>query len=110
VRRAARLVALLGALGVGWFVLEARPREVEIVYDLAAVPDAAGLRVQIRRGAERVRDAEFRRPGRQVRHRIELPDGEYALSWIAERPAGALRGERPLEVRDEQTIVVPLGP
>lgn len=109
-RGAARLLALLGAVGVGVVLLGERPRDVVLVYDLSAAPDATALEVRVRRGGELVRSARLAlRGGEQVRHPIRLRDGSYDLGWRLERPGGPLAGERPLEVDGEQTIVLPLG-
>jgi len=111
VRRAARLVALLGAVGVGLFLASASPKDVVLVYDLAGAPDATALEVELRRGDDLVRRAEFRVPdaGRQIRHTIRLPQGQYALSWRAAGPSGPRTGERMLDVEEEGTIVLPVG-
>jgi hypothetical protein len=111
VRPAARLVAVLGAVGVGWLLLEARPREVVLVYDLSRDPAATALEVEIRRGGEVVRHARMAvRTAEQARHPVRLRDGTYALAWRVERPGGARTGEREIEVQGEGTIVLPLGP
>jgi hypothetical protein len=104
-------VALLGAVAVGLFLVSASPKDVVLVYDLAGAPDATVLEVELRRGAELVRRAEFRvtDPGRQIRHELRLPKGQYALSWRAGSPAGSLAGERVVDVVEEGTIVLPVG-
>jgi hypothetical protein len=110
VKGAARLVALLGALGVGWLFLDARPRDVVLVYDVSAVPDATALDVDVRHAGALVRHARLAlRGGEQARHPVTLRDGSYDLAWRLERPDGALAGERTLEIDGEQTIVLPLG-
>jgi hypothetical protein len=109
-KRLARLVAVLGAVGVGWLLLGDRPRDVELVYDLSEVPEAAELRIAIGRGPTRLREARFPNPGARARHRVRLTDGEYVLAWSLDGPAGSLRGDRPLEVSGEQTIVLRLAP
>jgi hypothetical protein len=110
VRRAARLVALLGAVAVGLFLVSASPRDVVFVYDLAGAPGATALEVELRRGGELVRHAEFRvtDPGRQIRHELRLPQGRYAVSWRAASPAGSFAGERVVDVEEEGTIVLPV--
>lgn len=109
-KRAARLVALLGALGVGWLLLGARPREVVLVYDVSAAPDATALEIDLRSGADLVRHARLQvRPGEQLRHPVQLRDGSYDLAWRLERPAGPSKGARTLAVAGDQTIVLPLG-
>ena len=110
-KRAARLLALLGALAVGLFLFSASPEDVVLVYDLAGAPEATALEVELRRGGDLVRHAEFRVTGsdRQIRHALRLPRGEYALAWRAAGPAGARSGERTLDVAEEGTIVLPVG-
>jgi hypothetical protein len=104
-------VALLGALGVGWLLLGARPREVVLVYDLSRERAATALEVEIRAGGEVVRHARLRvDAGAQVRHPVRLRDGTYALAWRVERPGEPHAGERELVVDGEGTIVLPLGP
>jgi hypothetical protein len=111
VRKGARLLALSGALGVGLFLFRASPRDVELVYDLRA-PGATALEVEIRRGGELVRHAEFRVDGaeRPIRHPVRLTDGDYVLAWRITARGGPVQGERPLEIREEGTVVLPLGP
>jgi hypothetical protein len=109
-RRLARLLLLAGAVAVGWFLVDARPRDVVLVYDVAAVPDATALEVEMRSGGELVRRAHLRLEGRQARHPVRLREGTYVLGWTLVRPAGAIAGERELVVGGEETIVLPLGP
>jgi len=111
VRSAARLVALLGAVGLGWFLLRAGAHDVVLVYDLARVPDATALEVDLRTDAGVVRHARITlRHGEPVRHPVRLPDGAYVLRWRLERPGGPLAGERRLEIQEDQQIVLALGP
>jgi hypothetical protein len=111
VRQAARAVAILGALAVGWLLLGRAPKDVTLVYDLSAVPDARALEVDVVRGGEVLRHAEFRVAGRgaPVEHKVKLPEGDYLLRGRIEAPAGARPFERPLEVHEAGTIVLPLG-
>jgi hypothetical protein len=110
-RPAARLVAVLGAVGVGWLLLDASPRDVVLVYDLSRDPGATSLEVEIRERGEVVRRAQLRVvPGEQSRHPVRLRDGTYTLGWRVERPGGPRAGERELVVDGEGTIVLPLGP
>lgn len=105
----ARLVALAGAIGIGWFLLSGSTRELVLVYDLGGAP-ATSLEVEIRRGGELVRRAELgARGGAQLRHPVRLPDGDYVLAWRIGGPDGSRSGERPLEVREDGTVVLPLG-
>lgn len=111
-RYLARLVALLGAVGVALFLLKGGPQDVVLEYELGAVPDAIRLEVDLRRGAEVVRHAEFRLPGvgeTLVRHAVRLPRGAYTLAWRLVTRDGAVAGERPLEIEEEGTIVLSLG-
>jgi hypothetical protein len=95
---------------VGWFLLDARPREVVLVYDVGAIPGATALEIELRQQGELVRRARLRlAAGEQARHPVKLRDGAYALSWRAEGPAGGAAGERELVVTGEETIVLPLG-
>jgi hypothetical protein len=108
-RSLARLVALLGAVAVGWFLLSRAPRDVVLVYDVA-VAGASSLEVDLRRGDALVRHAEFPlHGGGEIRHSVRLPKGEYALAWRIDAPEGARTGERPIEVTEAETIVLPLG-
>lgn len=117
-RALARLVGIAGALAIGWFLLGARPRDVVLVYDVSAVPGAAALEVEIRRGGELVRDAHLRLdPGAQARHAVRLSDGTYQLAWwLAPEvihlhgPGGIAHGEREIVVAGDGTIVLPLAP
>lgn len=109
-RRLVRFGVLVLALGGAWFLLDGRARSVELVYDVQGVPGASGLEVRITDGERVMRRAEFRRPAGQVRHRVRLPEGRYAVGWTLAAPGGELRGERALEVAGEQTVVLRLGP
>jgi len=117
-RTLARLVAVAGAVGIGWFLLDARPRDVVLVYDASAVPGATAVMIEIRRRGSLVRRADLRLdPGQQARHPVRLPDGTYQLAWRAlgdvislHDPASVVSGERDLVVAGEGTIVLPLAP
>lgn len=106
----ARLLLVAGAVGIGALLFRAAPRELELVYDLGGTPGATSVEVEIRRGGELVRRAALRPAGSQLRHAVRLPDGEYTLAYRVATPAGAVAGERALEVREGGTIVLPLGP
>lgn len=109
-RALARLVALLGAVGVAWILFGQGPKDVVLVYDVSAAPGATSLEVELRRGPELVRRAEFRVAGTErVRHELKLPAGEYEIAWRVSSPDGERHGRRPLEVREDGTIVLPLG-
>jgi hypothetical protein len=110
-RPLARLIAILGAVGVGWLLLDARPRDVVLVYDVSRVSGATALEVEIRSRGEIVRRARLRvEPGEQQRHPVRLREGAYRLAWRLDRLGGALEGERDLVIMGEETIVLPLGP
>jgi hypothetical protein len=112
VRALSRLVIVLGAVGVGLFLFSSSPRDVVLEYDLGAVPEAIRLEVDVRRGADLVRHAEFRLPGHGesiVRHALRIPRGEYVLAWRLVTPDGSVAGERPIVVEEEGTIVLALG-
>ena len=106
----ARLIAVVGAVLVGWFLYGHAPRDVVLVYAVGA-PDATALEVDLRRGADLVRHAEFALHGRgEVRHAVRLTDGEYGLVYRIRTPEGTRTGERSVEVSpDAGTIVLPLG-
>jgi hypothetical protein len=107
-KRLARLLALVGALAVGFVLFGRGSKDVVLVYDVG--PDATELEVALRRGGEVVRRAEFRRHDTEpVRHALRLPEGDYQLAWRVVSPAGARAGERALEVRESGTIVLPIG-
>jgi hypothetical protein len=112
VKLLARFVAIVGAVAIAWFLFRQGPRDVVLVYDLSGATGATALEVEVRRGPELVRRAEFRlaspRDGRQVRHELRLPDGDYALGWRLTGPSGEREGERPLEIREDATIVLAL--
>ena len=110
-RRIARLLAILGVVGLGWFVFQSGRRDVVLVYDVTAVPDATSLEVDVRSGADLLRHARIAvHGGGQIRHPMKLRDGTYAVAWRLERPGAPLTGERTLEVREDGQIVLPLGP
>lgn len=108
-RRAARLLVLLGAVGVGLLLFRSQAREVVLVYDLAGAPGARALEVVLQRDGQAVRRARFEAPGAQVRHPVKLTDGSYRLGFRVETPGGPLEGERTLTVAEAGTIVLALG-
>jgi hypothetical protein len=111
VRSLARLLLVVGAVGIGWFLFEASPRDVVLVYDAAAVPDATALEVEIRSGGDLVRRARLALDrGVQARHPVRLRDGAYDVSWrLVGAPGGPVGGARELVVTGDETIVLPLG-
>lgn len=111
-KAAARLLLLAGALGVGVVLHRAAPRELDLVYDLARAPGAERLLVEIRQEGALVRRAELAVPADRgpIHHAVKLRDGAYELRFEIATAAGAVTGERPLEVREAGTVVLPLGP
>jgi hypothetical protein len=116
---AARLLFLAGAVAIGLFLVRAAPRELTLVYGLEGQP-ARALTVDIRRGAETLRHAEFRFTAGappSVSHQVRLPDGDYVLDltlYPRSPPGGGAAGgerrvERPISVTASGTIVIPLG-
>lgn len=110
-RALARVGGIAGAIAVAWLVLRAGPRDVVLVYDLSSVPGARALEVEVLRGAEVLRRAEFRLAGgpAQVTHAVKLSPGDYVLRGRIDAPGGARAFERPLQVHEAGTIVLPLG-
>ncbi len=109
-KNAARLVAILGAVAVGWFLFRASPRDVVLVYDLHGLAGTRSLEVVIRKDHEVVRRATFPSPGPQVRHEVRLTDGSYRVDYRLDRRSGPVEGERDITVAESQTIVLPLAP
>ena len=107
-RKAARLVAVLGAVALGLLLFRSSPRDVVLVYDLDGMRSASSLEVVIRKGGEVVRRATFPAPGEQVHHGVRLTDGTYRVEYRVERAAGPVQGERDITMSEAQTIVVPL--
>ena len=111
-RPLARLVAVLGAVGVGVFLFRSEPRDVVLVYAVPPSPPPATLEVELLRAGELVRHAELAAPpaGGEVRHAVKLSDGGYLLRWRLGQGASARTGERPLEITDDATVVLTLSP
>jgi hypothetical protein len=109
VRRAARLLALLGAVALGFFLFRSSTREVVLVYDLAGAPGVRALEVVLQRDGKVVRRARFEAPAAQVRHPVRLTDGSYRLGYRVETPGEPLQGERTFTVTEAGTIVLALG-
>jgi hypothetical protein len=112
-RALARLALLLGAAAIGILLLRAAPREVTLVYGLPDPASVTSLEVEIRRGGDSVRRAEFRfarGAPPQVRHEVRLPEGEYEVTLRLSTAAGAARAvTRPVTVAEGGPIVLPLG-
>ncbi len=109
---AARAVGILGAVAVAWLLLGRGPKDVTLVYDVSSVPDARAVEIEVVRGGEVLRRSEFHLwpsdHGRVV-HRVKLPKGAYVLRGRIEGRSGATTFEKPLDVEEEGTIVLPLG-
>ncbi len=109
---AARVVAVLGTVAVAWLLFGHAPKDVTLVYDVSAVPRARVLEVDVLRDGEVLRHSEFRLAASdrgRTRHELKLPEGDYLLRGRIDAPGGATPFERPLEVRESGTIVLPLG-
>jgi hypothetical protein len=110
-RPLARLVLLAGAVAIGLLLFRAAPREVNLVYGLQG-SSARSLEIDIEKDGQTVRHAEFRfetgAPG-SVSHRVRLTDGRYVLRASLVSPGGTRRVERPIQVSESGTIVIPLG-
>ncbi len=108
---AARLIGILGAVAVASLLLGRGSKDVTVVYDVSAVPGARTLEVEVVRAGDVLRRAEFRLAARQgrVEHALKLPEGEYVLRGRIDGPAGATPFEKPLAVRDSETVVLALG-
>lgn len=109
----ARLVAVVGAVAVAWTLFGGGPKDVALVYEVP--PAATALRVEIRRGAETVRRAEFRlAPGAtgpvQVRHEVRLSEGTHEVAWGMDEPGGTRRGVRSVSIQEDGTLAFSLLP
>ncbi len=113
-RHAARLVLMGGAVAVGLYLWRAAPRDLALVYGMPAGAPVTSMEVEVLRDGETLRRAEFRFPGGApgaVRHAVRLPDGAYLVRVRLAAAAGpAWTVERPLEVSESGTVVLPLGP
>ena len=111
-RRAARLLFLLGAVAIGVFLVRAAPRDVTLVYEVQGQGPRI-LEVDVEKAGAEVRRAEFRLAAGappQVSHRVRLTDGDYLLRLAVTTGGTTRRLERPIAVSESGTIVVPLGP
>lgn len=109
-KAAARLVAVLGALGVAWLLFRGGPQEVVLVYDLARVPGATRVDVALYREGALVRRSELTAGGGRVRHAVTLPQGAYRLDFQVAGPGEPVRGSRSIQIDEPGTIVLSLGP
>jgi len=108
--RAARLVFLAGALAIGLWYFRAAPRDVTLVYALGD-GGAREVDVDIRKGGETVRHAEFRAPrAGQVRHEVRLTDGDYDVRVRIAGDGPPRVVDRAITVSESGTIVLPVGP
>ena len=107
----ARLLFLGGAVAIGLFFLRAAPRDVTLVYGLPPGPGPSFLDVDVQRGAEVLRHAEFRFPAgapAQVSHPVRLPDGEYLVVLRLSEGSRPVRlAERSVVVIEDGAIVLP---
>ena len=106
-----RLVFVAGAVAIGSFLLRAMPRDVTLVYGLEGVA-AHALEVDIDRGGETLRHAEFRFGSGAppvVSHRVRLADGDYVVNVTVATGTTARHVARPITVSESGTIVIPLG-
>ena len=103
---------VVGALGVGWYLFRAAPRDVTLVYGVRPPGAPAALEVEIRRGEELVRRSELAVPaaGGEVRHPVRLKDGAYALTWRLAAGSTAWTGRQALDVSEDATVVLSVGP
>jgi hypothetical protein len=112
VKVAARLVGIAGAVALAWLLVGGGPKDLTLVYDVSSVPGARAVELEVVRDGKVLRRAEFRLApsdhGR-VAHKLELPKGAYLLRGRIEGPDGATPFERPLDVEEAGTIVLPLG-
>jgi hypothetical protein len=110
-RQAARLAFLAGALGIGFFLFRAVPRDVTLVY--AGAAPATAVEVEIARGGEIVRRTELRFPSgapAQIEHRVRLPEGHYTLRLRLAEGGGARVVQRPFSVSEDGAVVVNVAP
>ena len=108
---AARLAFLAGAVGIGFFLFRAVPRDVTLVY--AGAAPATAVEVEIARGGETVRRAELRFPAgapAQIEHRVRLPEGDYTLRLRLAAGGGARVVDRTFSVAEDGAIVLSVGP
>jgi len=110
VKLLARLLFLGGAVAIGLFLLRAAPRDVTLVYLLPPGRGPTALDVEVRRGEEVLRHAEFRFPDGappRVLHRVRLPDGRYAVAMRLSTASGPARtAERAIDVAEDGPILV----
>jgi hypothetical protein len=110
VKRAARLLAVVGIAALASYFFRATPRDVVLVYDLGEIADATSLDVRIEKGEETVRRAEFPSPSRQVHHQVQLTDGAYHVRVDVDRPGAPVQTVRDITVSESQTIVLSVAP
>ncbi len=107
---ALRLLLVLGLAAIGIFFVRAMPRDVVLVYALDAPAAVRSVEVDVRRGSDPVRHAEWRFPDgapAQVRHPVRLPDGSSEVAVRVERDSGPARTTRlPLVVSESGPVVL----
>jgi hypothetical protein len=107
-RPVARLVLLAGGVAIALLWFRGAPKDVVLVYGLGEAP-AESVDVEIARGPEVVRRAWLKASDANPRHEVKLPAGDYVVRVrIAAPGRPEVRAERPISVRESETIVLPL--
>jgi hypothetical protein len=104
-----RLLLVVGVAAIGIFFVRSLPRDVTLVYALDAPPTVRAIEVEVRRGSDVLRHAEYRFPGgapAQVSQPVRLPDGAYDLSVrVSREGATPRRVILPLTVSESGPVV-----
>ncbi|HET8732417.1 MAG TPA: hypothetical protein VFM45_01470 [Anaeromyxobacteraceae bacterium] len=107
-----RLLVLVGVAVIGLFFVRSLPRDVTLVYALDAPASVRDLEVEVRRGADVLRHAEYRYAAgapAQVSHAVKLPDGAYdVVIRVVRQGATPRRVVIPLSVSESGAIVLPV--
>ena len=107
---ALRLLLLLGFAAIGLFFLGRMPRDVTLVYDLEEPEAVRAVEVDVRRGVEPLRHAEYRFPDgapQQIRHDVKLPDGTYDVALrVSRAERGTRRTVLPVVVSESGPVVL----
>ena len=103
---------LAGAVAIGLFLFRAAPRDVTLVYGQLGA-DVGAVDVDVKRGGEAIRHAEFRFGAGgappAITHRVRLTDGDYVIRLVITSSSGRRALDRPVHVTESGTIVIPLG-